>query len=269
MAAPRAGAVAGVVAGRSPDRRGRAGTVRGVPRTDRPKKIRQPDRYGALLVLIMVDCVIIFTSAEKGPSRWLPAMLISLTVLVGLDTSQVRGWWVTPTRVAAVAVAAAAIVDGVNGTSWTLGVLGIAQAAILSILVVGIISRFLQHKVVTEQTVLAVICVYVLFGLIFALFAFGLNGMTGRQFFVQNPTPTFADFVYFSFVVLTTLGFGDLTPATEGGQAVVAFEALLGQLFLVTVVSRLVSLYTGTSRAARAAAATTDLEPPPEQPPDG
>ena len=238
-----------------------------VPRIDRPKKIRQPDRYGALLVLIMIDCVIIFTSAQKGPSRWLPAMLISLTVLVGLDTSQVRGWWVTPTRVAAVAIAAAAVVDGVDGTKWTLGVLGIAQAAVLSILVVGIISRFLQHRVVTEQTVLAVICVYVLFGLIFALFTFGLNGMTGRQFFVQNPTPSFADFVYFSFVVLTTLGFGDLTPATEGGQAVVAFEALLGQLFLVTVVSRLVSLYSGTRRAV--AAATTDHEPPPEQPPDG
>jgi hypothetical protein len=105
-----------------------------------------------------------------------------------------------------------------------------------SILVVAIISRFLQHQQVTEQTVLAVICVYVLFGLT-SLLIFGVNGITGRQFFVQNPTPTFADFVYFSFVVLTTLGFGDLTPATDGGKAVVAFEALLGQLFLVTVVS--------------------------------
>ena len=59
--------------------------------------------------------------------------------------------------------------------------------------------------------------------------------------------------MYFSFVVLTTLGFGDLTPATDGGKAVVAFEALLGQLFLVTVVSRLVSLYTGTKRSRAAA----------------
>ena len=60
--------------------------------------------------------------------------------------------------------------------------------------------------------------------------------------------------MYFSFVVLTTLGFGDLTPATDGGKAMVAFEALLGQLFLVTVVSRLVSLYTGTKRSIQAAA---------------
>ena len=162
--------------------------MRQVPRIERPKRIRQPDRYGALLVLIAVDCVLIFTAGHRGPSRWLPAVLVGLTVLVGLDTSQVRGWWVNPTRVAAVAVAAAAVVDGVEGTDWTLGVLGVLQAAVLAILVVAIISRFLQHQQVTEQTVLAVICVYVLFGLIFALLIFGVNGITGRQFFVQNPT---------------------------------------------------------------------------------
>jgi hypothetical protein len=238
--------------------------VRRVPGIERTKGIRQPDRYGALLVLIIIDCVLIFTSAQRGASRWLPAVLVGLTVLVGLDTSQVRGWWVNPTRVAAVAVSAAAVVDGVAGTSRTLGFLAMLQAAVLAILVVAIISRFLQHQQVTEQTVLAVICVYVLFGLIFALLTFGVNGLTGRQFFVQNPDPTFADFVYFSFVVLTTLGFGDLTPATDGGKAVVAFEALLGQLFLVTVVSRLVSLYTGTKRSIQAAPGS---EPPPEPPP--
>jgi hypothetical protein len=237
--------------------------VRRVPRIERPKGIRQPDRYGALLVLIIIDCVLIFSGGHRGPSRWLPAVLVGLTVLVGLDTSQVRGWWVNPTRVAAVALAAAAVVDGLDGTDWTLGILAVLQAAILAILVVAIISRFLRHKVVTEQTVLAVICVYVLFGLIFALLIFGLNSITGQQFFVQNPTPTFADFVYFSFVVLTTLGFGDLTPATDAGKAAVAFEALLGQLFLVTVVSRLVSLYTGTKRSVEAASGS---EPPPEPP---
>ena len=65
---------------------------------------------------------------------------------------------------------------------------------------------------------------------------------------MQTDDPTVADFVYFSFVVLTTLGFGDFTPATDAGKAMVSFEALLGQIFLVTVVSRLVGLY---SRAAR------------------
>src|SRR5262245_4704205 len=219
---------------------------------ERPRKIRQPDRYGALLALILLDCVVIFTSTHRGPSRWLPAVLVALTVLVGLDTSRTSGPWVLPTRIAAVAIAAAAVVDGVTGNPTSLGIIAIVQGAVLTILVVAIIVRFLGHEQVTEQTVLAVICVYVLFGLIFAMFTFGLNSATDHQFFVQNPTPSFADFVYFSFVVLTTLGFGDLTPATDGGKAIVAFEALLGQLFLVTVVARLVSLYRGTTRSIRA-----------------
>ena len=237
------------------------GTVRGVPSVEGQRRVRQPDRYGALLTLIVVDCVVIFTSEQRGPSRWLPAVLVALTVLVGLDTSRVTGWWVLPTRVAAVALAAAAVADGVNGNNTSLGGLAVAQGAVLGILVLAIITRFLGHQRVTDQTVLAVICVYVLFGLIFAFFSFGLNSITGRQFFVQNPSPTFADFVYYSFVVLTTLGFGDLTPATEPGQALVAFEALLGQLFLVTVVARLVSLYSGTMRSVRASAAPPDDAP--------
>ena len=210
----------------------------------RPIARRQPDRYGALLAFIFVDCVVIFTSSQKGTSRWLPGILVAVTVLVGLETSEVHGWWVNPTRVLAGLIMVASIADGVVGTDVSLAWLGVAQAALLSILVVAIIGRLFKHERVTEQTVLAVLCIYVLFGLIFALLAFGLSGVTGHQFFVQTSDPTLADFVYFSFVVLTTLGFGDLTPANDAGKAVVSFEALLGQIFLVTVVSRLVSLYT-------------------------
>jgi hypothetical protein len=201
-----------------------------------------------LLGFIFVDCVVIFTSSLKGTSRWLPGILVAVTVLIGLETSQVRGWWVNPTRVLAGLIMLASIVDGFSGTDDSLAWLGVAQAVLLSILVVAIIGRLFKHERVTEQTVLAVLCIYVLFGLIFALLAFGLSGVTGDQFFVQNPDPTLADFVYFSFVVLTTLGFGDLTPANDTGKAMVSFEALLGQIFLVTVVSRLVSLYSKGQR---------------------
>ena len=209
----------------------------------RPKARRQPDRYGALLIFILIDAVVIFTAADKGAGRWLPAILVAVTALVGLETSQVRGWWVNPTRILAGLIMIASLLDAFVGSDRSLAWIGIAQAFLLGILVVAIIGRLTKHSRVTEQTVLAVVCVYVLFGLIFALLAFGLSGVSHRQFFVQNPDPSLADFVYFSFVVLTTLGFGDLTPATDAGKGMVSFEALLGQIYLVTVVSRLVSLY--------------------------
>ena len=48
---------------------------------------------------------------------------------------------------------------------------------------------------------------------------------------------------YFSFVTLTTLGFGDITPATRVARAMVTVEALVGQLYLVITLARLVTLY--------------------------
>jgi hypothetical protein len=215
----------------------------GAPPPLRPKARRQPDRYGALLVFILIDAVVIFTSADKGAGRWLPAILVSVTALVGLDTSEVSGWWVNPTRILAGLIMVASVLDAFVGSDRSVAWIGLAEAVLLGILVVAIIGRLTKHERVTNQTVLAVVCVYVLFGLIFALLAFGLSGVSDRQFFVQNPDPSLADFVYFSFVVLTTLGFGDLTPATDAGKGMVSFEALLGQIYLVTVVSRLVSLY--------------------------
>jgi hypothetical protein len=219
----------------------------GDPRTRLKRTRRRPDRYGGLLVLILVDCVAIFTASASGINRWLPGVLVAATVILGLETSAVEGWWVSPARVLAAMAIVATLADAALGTETTLAWLTVAQALLLVILVLAIGSRLVRHQHVTTQTVLAVICIYVLFGLIFALGEYGISGLHDTQFFVQTETPSVGDFVYFSFVVLTTLGFGDLTPATDAGKAMVSFEALLGQIFLVTVVSRLVGLYSRAS----------------------
>jgi hypothetical protein len=211
--------------------------------TLRPRRLRQPDHYRALLVLILLDCAVIFTLGARDVGRWLPTLLVGATVVVGLETSEVSGRWVAPTRVGALLLVPLAIAAGISDSDKLLAWIAIAQALLLAILVVGIIGRVLGHQVVSVQTVLGVVCIYVLFGMIFAFIAFGLSGLTDRQFFVQTADPDLPLFLYFSFIVLTTVGFGDYTPANNPGRALVVFEALLGQIYLVTVVARLVSLY--------------------------
>ena len=72
-----------------------------------------------------------------------------------------------------------------------------------------------------------------------------------RPFFAQAGVHQQSEYLYFSFVTLTTLGFGDLSPAVGLPQALVALEALLGQVFLVTLVARLVTLWVRQSAMRR------------------
>jgi hypothetical protein len=62
-------------------------------------------------------------------------------------------------------------------------------------------------------------------------------------FFAQPGEHAQSEFLYFSFVALTTLGFGDLSPSVGLPQALTVLEALMGQIFLVTLVARLVTLW--------------------------
>ena len=78
---------------------------------------------------------------------------------------------------------------------------------------------------------------YIQIGLFFAT-AFRLVELVGSApFFTEITNPSTMDFQFFSFVTLTTLGYGDLVPGTEVGQSLSMVEAVLGQVFLVTVVA--------------------------------
>ena len=85
------------------------------------------------------------------------------------------------------------------------------------------------------------ICVYLLFGLLF-VFVYGAVAALGDDpFFAQGTDGDRGLRVYFSFVTLATLGYGDYTPGTDFGHSLAITEALTGQLYLVTVVALLVS----------------------------
>jgi voltage-gated potassium channel len=105
------------------------------------------------------------------------------------------------------------------------------------------ITRVLHHRRVTHETVFGALCIYVLVGLLFAFLYLAVNDLRSAPFFVQEGEHSQSEFLYFSFVALTTLGFGDLSPSVGLPQALVVMEALLGQIFLVTLVARLVTLW--------------------------
>ena len=108
--------------------------------------------------------------------------------------------------------------------------------------------RILHHSKVTTQTVLGALCIYVLIGLVFANADYGVQLVSGNSFFAQSGHHGPADFAYFSYITMATVGYGDLSPATGLPRTNAVLEALMGQIFLVVLVARLVGMYTPTFR---------------------
>jgi hypothetical protein len=116
---------------------------------------------------------------------------------------------------------------------------------------IGVVLRYVFHRRhVTYDTVCASLCVYLLFGLVWALMyevADKLNP-AAFQFSAERGSPMTGfgrgetNLLYFSFVTLTTLGYGDIVPTSPITRMLAGLEAITGQLYLVVMVSRLVGL---------------------------
>jgi len=104
----------------------------------------------------------------------------------------------------------------------------------------GVLRQFREENAVTMQTMFGVLCLYLLVGLIFGVAFATVQDISGHDFFTTANAGR-DEFLYFSYATLTTVGYGDLVAATALGRSLAITEALLGQIYLVTVVAVIVS----------------------------
>jgi hypothetical protein len=206
--------------------------------------LRWLDSYASLLVLLLAN---FFLLELIDDPRWgaLASTLLAAAALVVAISDPDAGHRITRRHAVSIAacVLLAPFVLIVNSAS-IVGLTYLLPVALLVTATLPItITRVLRHRRVTHETVLGALCSYVLLGLLFAFVYFAVDDFRHAPFFVQSGEHVQSEFVYFSFVTLTTLGFGDLSPNVGLPQALTALEALLGQVFLVTLVARLVTLW--------------------------
>ncbi|MDG6257808.1 MAG: ion channel [Methanomicrobiaceae archaeon] len=107
-----------------------------------------------------------------------------------------------------------------------------------SLLCLFILSRVLGEDRITRDTIFGAIGIYLCLGITWALsYQFVEILIRGALSNVPNETA----YVYFSFVTLTTLGYGDITPLIPVTESMAIFEAVIGQLYLAILIARLVS----------------------------
>jgi hypothetical protein len=117
----------------------------------------------------------------------------------------------------------------------------------LAFTAIMILSYLFREDEITGDMIMGAICVYFLFGLIWA-FVFSILEMTQPGSF-QMPGGIIdkRSFTYFSYVTLTTLGYGDITPISTPARSLALLEAMVGQLYLAVLVARLVGLHISQS----------------------
>lgn len=108
-----------------------------------------------------------------------------------------------------------------------------------------VLRRVVMATDVTSQTIIGAVCVFLLIGISFAYVAIAID--SGSPFFAQEIEPT--DYIYFSFVTITSLGFGDLTPVSDVARTTTIIFTVIGQLYLVLIFAKLVSVWRPTRRA--------------------
>jgi hypothetical protein len=97
---------------------------------------------------------------------------------------------------------------------------------------------------VDQETVFGAVAAYLLIGMFFAFAYRSLGGIQAGPFFGANGEGTMSEDLFFSFITLTTTGYGNLVPAANPGQSLAVLEALVGQLFLVSAVAKVVNAWT-------------------------
>ena len=117
--------------------------------------------------------------------------------------------------------------------------------------VINILQIIARSEVVTKETIFAAIVAYLLIAIMWAFIYIVLDTLVPGSFsFPEKGTRVETmRFEYFSFVTITTLGYGDVTPLTNKASALVLLEALVGQVYLVVLVAWLVGMH--VSRKAK------------------
>jgi hypothetical protein len=164
------------------------------------------------------------------------ATLLVAFRLSGLTTSRTR---LAILAIIAVASAIATVLTDPGDEARALPYAG--QAFLFGAIVVALMLAVLQREVVDLQTLSGAIAIYMLIGLTFAWSFLSLDIWNDDQISIASTdTPEFFEF---SFVTLTTLGFGNDIPTAPAAGRVVVGAAIIGQIFLATFLARLVSLY--------------------------
>jgi hypothetical protein len=202
---------------------------------------RIANAFGLVVLLVLLTYVLASLLPYKGWTAFLVIVVSSTAATVALTSAEARPWVVRwGVRLAVLAVLLA-FLNPVLDAHVLLGVASLIEMLLLLWSAGSVLRSVITETEVGFRTILGAISVYLIFGLLFTFLYAAIDRFQTGLFFGQATHN--GDYVFFSFTTLTTTGYGNLVPVAQPGKMLAGLEMLLGQIFLVTLIAGLVSLW--------------------------
>jgi Ion channel len=206
--------------------------------------VELPRRYGLLLVATLLSLGVQGIAPPGPVQQIVVAALAGASLVLAFRAAQL------PHAAVMAAAALAALVLLLTVVEATAGGVGegatrALNAALLVLgppaVALGVVRDLRASRQVRVQAVMGVLALYILIGMLFGFVYGAIDQLGGDPFFASGAEATVSHCLYFSFTTLTTVGYGDFVARSDLGHTLAVFEALIGQIYLVTVVSLIVS----------------------------
>jgi hypothetical protein len=199
-------------------------------------------RFGGVFILLLLTYVYLASAPSTG--RWVPVVgmaLMGTTLLAAILAARSGKVAFYVTLIVLLGGFVTVILTLLGDYSSEEGIAYGITALLVLAAPVAIVRGVIQRGVIDGRTILAALSIYVLAGMLWAFVELTIQAASSHPFFAQTGKGSTSDFLYFSFVTLTTVGYGDLTAVGGFERALAVLEAMFGQIYLVTVVAVLIT----------------------------
>jgi Ion channel len=204
---------------------------------------RIANAFGLVLLLVVLTYILSSLTAYHGWTAVLTTSVATASATVALASAKARPFLVRWGGRLSVVAVILAVVAAAADSGPALGISALIQMLLLSVAALAVLRAVLTESEVGFRTILGAVSVYLILALLFSFLYVGIERLQSGPFFAGDPQLGTGDYVFFSITTLTTTGYGNLVPAAQPGKMFSGLEMLVGQIFVVTLISGLVSLW--------------------------
>jgi hypothetical protein len=201
------------------------------------------DAFGLVFGLVLITYVLISLLGSSGWASVLVMLSVAATSVIALTSSYSAPHYIHIAIYLSGLGLVLAVIAAISGDKVWLQLGALVEVGLLAAAMVAVLMRVVSTAEVGARTILGAISVYTVLGMLFAFVYEAIGRFQSSPFFEGEPHVHHGDFLFFSYTTLTTTGYGDLVPGGQPGRMIAGLEMLIGQIFLVTLVAGLVSLW--------------------------